>query len=58
MADTSAADTETTESGPSPDPCHVHGTLPRGLLPGEEALQDLQPVVPRSSIPDMLQRSR
>jgi len=51
-------DTETLESGPDGNARDVHSPLPGRILPGAKALHHLQPRIPHSRIPDMLQWRR
>lgn len=58
MAYTGPVNSKAAKSGASTDACHVHGSLPSGVFPGEKTLHDMQPSIFSSSIPYMLQRSR
>lgn len=58
VADTRAADTQTTEPCPALQPCNVHGVLLGRVLPGEEALHYLQSGLLGCSFHDLLQLPR
>lgn len=55
MVDTRVTHTKTTESCAIADTCHVHGSIPDGILFGTEAVYHMQHSVPSGSVPDMLQ---